>query len=241
MSASLPCGTLFRRRWVEFAILLPAAPLPSAAPRRISPTCLWRPQTRIPCLTLPPTFWSLLIGQLRVRKFAHQRWPRNRHALSGVFRETRATRRWMFRLTISRTGMRTRILRVGCGIAIVADRRKKGILIPARFFSAQGWMRCHSEVGVFFSLCMCASATPRSAAHAADGVSLMGPPLTCESCDLLSSRFLSRCFFCGVLFFDQMGRFFLLGSGCPYSDTPVPAVPLTYFGPFGPPLGTWRW
>ena len=97
MSTSLPCRSLFRRRWMEYAICFPAAPLPSAAPRRISPTRLRRPEKRIPWLMLLPTFRSLLVGQLRVKKSAYRQWPRKRLPLSSVFGETRKTRRWTLR------------------------------------------------------------------------------------------------------------------------------------------------
>ena len=86
----------------------------------------------------------------------------------------------------------------------------------------------------FFSLRLCVSAPPRWVVHAADGVSLIGPPLTCESLRPPIQPLPFLLFFRGVLFLDRMGLVFLGMAAVSILTHLSPLYPWPVLGHFGP-------
>ena len=96
---------------------------------------------------------------------------------------------------------------LGRGIAIVTVRREEEILISGFFFSDRTGFVVTPWRAVFAS-CLCVRAPPRWAPHAADGVPLIDPPLTCGISRPPIQPLPFVLFVCGVLFLGRIGRVF---------------------------------
>ena len=103
---------------------------------------------------LLPTSLRPLIGPLCALKFVYPLRPRSRRLRPAPLRETRMSRRRMFRLTINRSGMGIGITRVGSGIAIATARRDKNLPRWSCFWRRAALLpQCGKWLSLWVGLC----------------------------------------------------------------------------------------